>query len=286
MSGWKLEPWMRKLEDLTIDGEGEPATGGGASGEGDPQPQSAPDPEPQSEPEPEPEPKATAGEATKAAGADWWQRRIDKLTAQKKALETENAALKQGQPTPGQQPQPLPQPAGAGDFQSAVQAEAQRLAEAERFNVQCAEIANAGKAAYGDDQFNRSVSALVAMVDRSDPGEVQAYRGLIEAAIATGEAPRIIHLLGSDPNEAARIMVLPPARMGVELAKMAAAKPDRTVSGAPRPASVPRGSGGAAAPHTAIDPTDPERADRLTTAEWMARREADQNRWDARGRRG
>lgn len=295
MSGWNwgLAPWMRKLEGLTVDGEGDQGTAGGAGGNSQSDPVSGTDHAPStdpapaaasadSQPDPAPTPDPDPKPAPQAGGDEWWRRRIDKLTAKNKSLETELAAAKQAQPQPGQ-------PAGAPpgpDFQSAVQAEAQRLAEADRFNRQCAEIADAGKAAFGDEQFNRSVSALVGMIDRSDAGEVAAYRGLIEAAAATGEAPRIIHLLGSDPNEAARIMALPPARMGVELAKMAAAKPDRTVTGAPRPAAVPRGSGGAGAPHSAIDPGDPERADRLSTAEWMARREADQSRWDARGRRG
>lgn len=147
-------------------------------------------------------------------------------------------------------------------------------------------MAAQGKEQFGEAAFNASVVALTSVIDRSDPGEVQAYRSLVEAAIDTGQAPRLIHLLGQDPSEAARLLELSPARMGVELAKLAAADPDRSTSRAPRPAQVPRGSGGGSAPHTAIDPTDPERADRLTTAEWMARRNQQQSRWDAQpGRR-
>jgi len=249
----------------------------------EPDPVSTADPASSAAADPAPEDPASADPAAalapppapKPPGDAWWQRRIDKLTAQKKELESKLA----------QQPDPAKPSPPAPDFREAVKAEAAALAAEERFTAQCAAVANAGKETFGEDAFNRAILSLTSTIDRTDLEEVSAYRGLIEAAISTGEAPRLIHLLGSDPNEAARIMSLPPVRMGIELAKLAMTQPD-SISRAPKPAGVPRGSGGGSAPHTAIDPADPERSDRLTTTEWMARREADQNRWDARQRGG
>jgi hypothetical protein len=57
--------------------------------------------------------------------------------------------------------------------------------------------------------------------------------------------------------------------MGLELAKRALKAP--MPSAAPKPV-VPVGARGRT--HDAVDPADVDRADRLTTAEWMRRREA------------
>lgn len=208
-----------------------------------------------------PAPPQQAGEKP-----DWRERRIAKLTAQLNEEKAKNAAR-----APASDPAP-PQPAAAGpDFEASVQREAARLAAESEFNRQCAEVGHLGEQAFGAQEFGQRVAQLAGVVDRSDPGEVENYKTFIRAAIATGEAPKLIHMLGADPNEAARVMSLPPAQMGVELAKLSLVQPD-SQSRAPRPATVPRGSGGGSSPHTAISASDPERADRLTTAEWMKRR--------------
>ncbi len=62
-------------------------------------------------------------------------------------------------------------------------------------------------------------------------------------------------------------MALPPIKMAVELTKIASGQ-GRQVSGAAKPITP---VGGRGASHDAIDPTDPERADKLSTAEWMKR---------------
>jgi len=286
---WELE-WICPVQAgiTMMAGEPEPDPEPGAGAE--PAAQAIPaDPQPQaddSDPQPQPDPPAPP-QTTKPAGDEWWQRRINKLTAKAKALEAENAQLKQAPATPPIPPAHVPGAVpGSPEYQEAVRAEARALAAKDRFDQQCADIATAGQEAFGKDAFDRSVMGLVNLVDRSDPEEIGQYRSLIEAAISTGEAPRLVHLLGSDPNEATRLLALPPARMGVELAKLVLTQPDRTVSGAPKPASVPRGSGGGQAPHTSIDPTDPERSDRLSTAEWMRRRNEQSSRWDNQPRGG
>jgi hypothetical protein len=113
------------------------------------------------------------------------------------------------------------------------------------------------------------VAGLRAVVDPADAPLLAQYNLLLDAAIETGEGPKIIHSLGSNPNEAARLLALPPVKMALEIAKLAQAK-GAELTAAPRPIS-PIGNRGAS--NERIDPDDVARADRLDTATWMRRRE-------------
>ena len=55
---------------------------------------------------------------------------------------------------------------------------------------------------------------------------MQSYNLFLDTAIETGEGPRLLHELGSNLDEAFRILSLPPTKMAVELAKRAQ-KPGR-----------------------------------------------------------
>ena len=59
---------------------------------------------------------------------------------------------------------------------------------------------------------------------------------VVEAAMETGEAAKVLYELGKNPDEAARIMALPPTKMAVAVAKIAV-KPSSApaVSKAPPP---------------------------------------------------
>lgn len=185
---------------------------------------------------------------------DWRDRRIAQLTA--RLREAQQAA-----PTPaGEAGIPV------ADFDARVKEEATRLAQVERFNQQCLDVVAVGKTAYPD--FDSRVTELKRVADPSDSASALAYSNLIAAAIETGEGAKIIHQLGGNLDEATRLMGLSPVKMGMELAKMAM-KEAEVVSGAPKPMR-PLGS---AAQHSAIDPSDPERAGRLSKAEWFKRRE-------------
>jgi hypothetical protein len=167
--------------------------------------------------------------------------------------EAYQALLAQGGTTPqndGETP-PARTPAnGERTFtQAEVREEARRLAAAETFNAQADAAYEAGKAKFTD--FDDAVATLRDVGAMTQP--------LVEAALATGEAPAVLHYLGNDPDEAARITALNPVRMGVELAKiagkLAAAPKPRTVSAAPPPI---RTVGGTAKPE--IDVYDPKLA--------------------------
>jgi hypothetical protein len=124
-----------------------------------------------------------------------------------------------------------------------------------------------GRQAYAD--FDVVVNKLVGLVDPNDPQGVQSYNQFLNAALETGEASRIIHALGSDLNEASRILSLNPIKMAVELTRMAA-KPQQELSQTPRPLNP--ATTNAMAGRTSTSPDDPG-SDQMSTAEWMRRRE-------------
>lgn len=205
-------------------------------------------------------PEAAAPEA-KPTATDWRDREIARLRArlQEERSRTSSPQV-QPQATPTQGAAPVP------DLDSMVSA---RVAQLE-FDRRCAAAAEEGKKAFGEDAFQRSVQGLMNLVDRNDNQQVDRYNTFLLAALETGEAPKLVHSLGSDPDEAARIMALPATRMAVELTRLAAKEPQK-ISRAPRPinpvASTSRMN------TSPILPDDPDRGDQLSTREWMRRRE-------------
>lgn len=219
------------------------------------------------------------------ARADWKDDRIRVLAGQKgelnsriKELETE-LAKRAVPPAPGAIPPPAPglDPA---DVESRVNARAEEIAAFKDFDRKCNDTAAAGKAKYPD--FGAKVGALLTLVDRNDPQDAAKYNRFLEVAMETGAGPDLIHRLGGDLNEAQRVMGLSPLRMAVELTKIVAApKPSQ---GDPNPMLDPdldphlpkpitpinSGPGGQL---STIAPDDKDRADMLTTAEWMRRRD-------------
>lgn len=144
---------------------------------------------------------------------------------------------------------------------------ATELAAQQQFTNQITKVETDGRAAYPD--FDAKIrGSFIQLVDAQDPTSAAAYNLLLQAAIETGEAPKLLYALANDMNEASRILALPPVRMGVELARMAA-KPEQQLSAVARPL-VPVGQHGPQ--HLSISPSDPDRADQLSTATWMERR--------------
>lgn len=202
-------------------------------------------PEPEHEPEPEPEPVEAATDdppakpeknPTKALVG-----RIGHLTkqlsAKDAAIEAANARaeaaerLLNASGTPPAEPATTERPAPANGRYYTVeefQAEAARVAAAQEFNRQSNEVFDKGNEAFPD--WVDAVTNLNALGIMSPT--------LLEAAMATDAAAAVIHHLGTDPDEAARITSLPPARMGAELAKLGlklAAPKSAAVSRAPAP---------------------------------------------------
>lgn len=234
-------------------------------------------PEPASEPAAEPDPPEPAAatdsaedeadpepaaEPAPAPTQDWRDRRIAQLTAR---LREEQ---RRGQATPPADPAAPPASPTEAEIERLVDERAAEQAAIRDFNRQCNEAAAIGREAFPD--FDVRVGALKGLVSDGDPTDLMRYNQLLLAAIETGEAPTLLHRLGGNLNEAQRILEMSPIKMGIELARMAA-RPTGEPSGAPRPIRpLSPGSGS----HDRIDPADADRSDRLSTAEWMRRREA------------
>lgn len=213
-----------------------------------------------------------------AAAADWRDRRIAELTARLRAEERKARAA----PADGTQPPVVPPTTTQAELDRLVDQRAQERSAIQDYNRRCDEVFQAGQTAFSD--FGDRVQNLQRLRDLSNPQDALTFNQFILAALETGSAPQVLHALGADLNEANRILSLAPVQMGVALArvadKLSAAAQETTA--APKPATPPAGGGnGPGTSHTAISPSDPDRADRLSTAEWMRRRNAQQDRWDA-----
>lgn len=205
------------------------------------------------QPEQQQEPKRTP----------WFQTRIDELTrarheerrraeeAQQRLAQYEQqfAQMQQGL-DPEQQHQP-----NQFDVRTLAQQEASRMLAEQRFADQCNKVYSSGKAEFPD--FDQSVANLQM---------VGVSRDFLELATSSDVGAKLLHHLGTDLDEAARIASLPPVQMAREMTRLefklsqpAAPKP---VSKAPAPIT-PLGS-------STTNDVDPAR---MSDAEWYAQRQ-------------
>lgn len=189
---------------------------------------------------------------------DWRDRRIAQLTAR----------LKTEAPAPKVEEAPKADMVPAAEVDRLANERAAMLAQRAAFNQQCNDAAAQGRKDFPD--FDASVGELFKLVDKSDPNSRQRYDQFLEAALETGEASKIIYSLGRDLNEAARIMDLSPIKRAQELASLAASDA-QPVSTLPKPVQP---VGGRNSGPGEISPDDPVRAEKLSSAEWHRRRQA------------
>lgn len=213
---------------------------------------------------------AKAAEEARAKGEGWEAKRVAKLAADKAAL----VARLQQYETPDGKPKAAPAVDDKGDLLPKAEIErlanerAQQLAGQQAFNAACNAVAQEGRKVFPD--FDASVKELGKLVDRTDQASVQAYDSFLEAALETGEAPKIIYALGRDLEEASRIMELSPIKRAQELAVLASASAEQ-VSGLPKPITTVQGKN---AGPSEISPDDAGKSDKLSSAEWHKRRQA------------
>lgn len=168
--------------------------------------------------------ESTANEKPKN---DWVQRRIDQLTREKHEEKRQREALEAQlrtyqQPTQGQQP--TNQPAGQTDVMKA----AEQILKQRDFDAACNKVFDAGKTEFSDwDSSLRTFQML-----GGAPAE------FLEAVTTMDGGHKVLHHLGQNPEEAERLLSLPPLRMALELARIESAvgqvKPP-PVSNAPAP---------------------------------------------------
>jgi hypothetical protein len=183
---------------------------------------------------------------------DWVQRRIDQLTREKfeerRQREALEAQVRQYQQQQGDQThQPANKPMAADD----IRAEARRLVQQERFDDACNKTFDAGKKDFPDWESSLKTFGMLG-------GAPQEF---LEVVTSLDAGHRVIHHLGSNPEEAERLLSLPPLRMATEVARIEASLRSKAhpVSKAPPPISPVAGR---AAP--------PEPSDFGSTAEYAA----------------
>ena len=156
---------------------------------------------------------------------DWVQRRIDQLTREKheekRQREALEARLRELQPPTEQQPAQQLTP-------EQIREEAKRLIQQEKFNEACNKVFDAGKSEFQD--WDASLKTF-GMLGGATPE-------FLEAVTSMDAGHKVLHHLGQNPDEAERLLSLPPLRMALELArlesKVGQAKP-APVSNAPAP---------------------------------------------------
>lgn len=225
--------------------------------------------------------EGTESAQTPSVAPEWMTKRLNQTTARNKELKSQveareariaelEAQLKAKEP-------PKTGGDGAGGLDEAeVERRANERARTmsaearaqEAWNSMCANITKAGEGAHAD--FEAKIGPVVkSLVDFNDAASFNAYASFVNVANETGKAHEIIYDLAQNPDEFAKILSMPSARMAVEVARMVTPE-GQILSKAPRPIR-PVGNRGNA--HEAIKASDPDRADNLDTATWMARRE-------------
>ena len=203
----------------------------------------------------------------KAKKEPWFQKRIGELTREKyearqradqatseaQQMREQLARVQQGQ----QDDQDGYDDRNPADVKTLVQREAARLVAEQSFNDTCNKVFADGMAQFPN--FDQVVANLQ-MVGIS--------RDFLELATSSDVSAKLLHHLGTDLDEAARITALSPTRMAQELTrleyKLGQAPAPKPVSKAPAPVK-PIGSNGA---------NDSGLRDDLPIDEWMRRNNA------------
>lgn len=241
------------------------------------------------------DPKASDGSATAspAAGSDdaepanpneapSWAKR--KLARAKEALAAANARIAELQaikPTPAADPA-VAIASNAAGTEDASEAEIERRASEKAANMAAQAafvnasnaVFEAGKAKFGDE-FVKRVPAMAAefVADmKSDQGKsYMEYQSFVQDVLATDDAAGVMFKLASDLELADSVMQMPPRKRIAALTKMAmgAAVTESQLEKPLTPVGRPNSG------HESTDPTKPEHAKRMSTADWMKARNAD-----------
>lgn len=141
---------------------------------------------------------------------DWVQRRIDQITREKheekrqrEAAESELSRYRAADTT-------RQQPESRQMTQDDVRAEAKRLVQQERFDEACNKVFDAGKTEYPDWDSSLKTFQLLG----------GATPEFLEAVTSMDAGHKVLHHLGQNPEDAERLLSLPPLRMALELARL------------------------------------------------------------------
>lgn len=234
--------------------------------------------------------KSATGAVEGKAKEDWRDKRIKQLTAKLAGAKAS---------PPAQAPGPAAPAGGLSpeDQEAEINRRAELRAQANQFSMDCNAAVARGREAFGPEFDSRIAGLQAGITDPNDPADVGRYNALLQQGIEAGGLEHVIHALGENPEEAERVMRLPLAKMSMEVARIVdraeqakarsagqggnSLAPGQSAAGAPLPDPI-KPVDGRSGQHIAIDPADASRADKLSTAEWMKRRNEQVARNDPR----
>ena len=198
-------------------------------------------------------PTETEEEAPKPKHKPWFQERIDQLTREKyereRRAEAAEARLAEVLANPDKAPTETP------DLDKLVAERAAELRKTEQFNAKCDDIYTSGKTDFED--FDDVLGNFKMLGGLTQP--------LLEAVTQLPDAHKVLHQLGSNMDEAARILSLAPVPMALELAKLSSSPAkSKPVSKAPPPIKPIDGT-----------PTGEKSPDDMSMEEWIQWREGE-----------
>lgn len=217
-------------------------------------------------------------EEKKVKGKPWFQSRIDELTASNYTTKDELAKQKKineslleklaDRKEDGEENPKTPTGLTQKQLEEKIREQAENLRAAEKFNEACEKVYTKGEAEYED--FASAVDNLKAA------GALNAENpAFITTVIELDDSHKVLHHLGSNPEEAQRIAKLSPAKMAIELTRLEASlnkKEAKSVSKVASPLTPVRGTA-----RKEFDLADPD----TDLREWMKKREkqlAERNR--------
>ncbi len=176
--------------------------------------------------------KPAAGAKPKPGKPNPFRSRISELTAEKRALEAQLAEARRAPAKPEQEDGEQAEQPPNGKFvpvnvvNDLVRQEAAKLTADRQFDNDCNAAFEQGTKAFPDFED--------AMANFNALGGLE--RDVIEDALATGAAHRVLYELGSNPDRAAKLLKMPSKQRVAEFTKMTLkAAPKQQVSGAAPP---------------------------------------------------
>lgn len=160
----------------------------------------------------------------------WFQERIDQLTREKYEARREADAYQKLVETMRSGD---PEARSNADVDTLANAKAVELFKAQQFNDKCNSVYSSGKSEFAD--FDTTIQNF-GMLGGLSPA-------VLEAVTQLPDAHKVLHALGNDMDEAARIFSLAPVPMAMALAKLSVSPAkSKPVSNAPRPITPIDGS--------------------------------------------
>jgi hypothetical protein len=172
------------------------------------------------------QPTAAAEEPKKTP---WFQTRIDHLTKEKWEAKREAEELRRQLSQRASEAQPNGAPAiDQESLQRMAREQAAQMLKEQTFNDACNRVYESGKKEIGSE-FDAAIQNFNML------GGLSAHPDLVEVATAIPDGHKVLHHLGTNLDEAARIINLPPIQKALAIAELSGKLKNKPISAAPAP---------------------------------------------------